>query len=249
MLIKYKNILHLAGIAGFLLGIALTIIYWTDTHGILTKRFGDHMQVVISMSYFFGLMATLSNYIHADVTIGQQHINTRDPDGPSDAGAAEDGRIDYSSIASQMDKIYQSQELNKIKSDRILRVICNGLNASQGALYTYLGHGDKPRLSLFSSYAFVPSEEEHAYEFETTDGLVGLAVKEDREVELNDIPRANFKVFSGLGNTANASVVIIPVKMGEEIAGAIELCFFGKQDRKGVQKFIHDNMSKIGSLL
>ncbi len=247
MLIKYKNILHLAGNAGFLLGIALTVIYWTDDSGMMVKRFGDHIQLVIGFSYLFALMATLSGYIHTEKAIGKQNLNASNQE--SNLSNDEEGGIDYSSIVSKIDKIYESEELNKAKSDKILRVICNGLHASQGALYKYLGQGEKPKLALYSSYAFVPQEEESAYEFETTDGLVGLAVKEDREVELNDIPRANFKVFSGLGNTSNASVVIIPVKLEQEIAGAIELCFFGKQDKKGIQKFIHDNMAKIGSLL
>lgn len=246
MLIRYKNILHLAGIAGFLLGIAWTIIYWTDTNGVMAKRFGDHIQVVVIGSYVFGLMATLSTYIQSKKIVGKQNLNTSQ-DGIQDSSIGEEA-IDYSSIVSKMDKVYQSDEVNKAKSDKMLRVLCNGLNASQGALYKYLGQGEKPRLSLYSSYAFVPNEEAHAYEFETTDGLVGLAVKEDRKVVLENIPRSNFKVFSGLGSTSNASVMIIPVKLGEEIAGAIELCFFGKQD-KGIQKFIHDNMTKIGSLL
>ncbi len=247
MLIRYKNILHLAGNAGFLLGIALTVIYWTDNSGMMVKRFGDHIQIVITLSYFFGLMATLSGYIHTEKAISTQDLASGDQTALTSND--EEGSIDYSSIVSKIDKICQSEELNKTKSDKILRVICNGLHASQGALYKYLGQGEKPKLSLYSSYAFVPQEEESAYEFETSDGLVGLAVKEDRQVELNDIPRANFKVFSGLGNTSNASVVIIPVKLEQEIAGAIELCFFGKQDKKGIQKFIHDNMAKIGSLL
>ncbi len=246
MLIRYKNFLHLAGNAGFLLGIALTIIYWTDNSGVMAKRYGDHIQVVISLSYLFGLMATLSGYIHTEKAIGKQELNAGDQESNQ---TAEEGSIDYSSLVSKIDRICQSEELNKMKSDKILRVICNGLNASQGALYKYFGQGEKPKLSLYSSYAFVANEEELAYEFETTDGLVGLAVKEDREVDLIDIPRANFKAFSGLGNTSNASVIIIPVKLEQEIAGAIELCFFGKQDKKGIQKFIHDNMSKIGSLL
>jgi hypothetical protein len=246
MLIKYKNFLHLAGNAGFLLGIALTIIYWTDNSGMMAQRFGDHLPMVVSLSYLFGLMATLSGYIHTEKAIGKQDLNTGNQESQQ---PIEEGSIDYSSIVSKIDQIYQSEELNKAKSDKILRVICNGLHASQGALYKYLGQDEKPKLSLFSSYAFVPNEEERVYEFETTDGLVGLAVKEDREVDLIDIPRANFKAFSGLGNTSNASVIIIPVKLEQEIAGAIELCFFGKQDKKGIQKFIHDNMAKIGSLL
>ncbi|HSZ72496.1 MAG TPA: GAF domain-containing protein [Cytophagaceae bacterium] len=248
MLIKYKNILHLAGIAGFLLGIALTVICWTDNKGTLHRSLGNQLQVVVSFSYMFGLMATLSGYIQVKKTVGKQQLTTGEHGEVSDTATEENGTIDYSSIVQKMDKVCQSNEINKIKADKILRVICNGLNASQGALYKYLDQDEKPRLALYASYAFVPNEEENSYEFETTDGLVSLAVKEDRKVVLNDIPRANFKVFSGLGSTSNASVVIIPLKEGEEIAGAIELCFFNKQD-KGMQKFIHDNMSKIASLL
>ncbi|MDB5273665.1 MAG: gaf domain protein [Chitinophagaceae bacterium] len=245
MLIRYKNILHLAGLGGFLLGIALTIICWTDRSGNMIRNFGKHQEVLIAASYLFGLIATLSTYIQAKKVVGRQQMGAE----ATESRTEEDQEvIDYSSIVSKMDKVYQSDEANNIKSDKILRVLCNGLNASQGALYKYLNQDKKPRLALHSSYAFIPHEETGSYEFETTDGMVGLAVKEDRKVELNDIPKSNFKVFSGLGQSANTSVVIIPVKAGEEMAGAIELCFFSKQD-KGIQKFIHDHMSKIASLL
>jgi hypothetical protein len=242
MLIRYKNTFQFIGLVGFLLGVALTAICWVNN-----TDFGGLIKISVIASYSFGLIATLSGYISSNAPLSKQKLGS-DQKNATTAGSENSDAVDYSSISKKMESIYQSSENNKIKSDKILRELCNGLNASQGALYKYLDDDHKSKLELYSSYAFLPSQTEDEYLFDAETDLVGLAVKEDRQIELNEIPRANFKVFSGLGKTSNASVVIIPVKAEEEVKGAIELSFFGKQD-KGIQRFIHDNMSKIGSLL
>lgn len=237
---RYKNIFHYVGLAGFLLGIGLTAICW-----IINKDFG-YFKALVGTSYGFGMMAIFSVYLKSQHTVKKQDLGKKE----SDENSNDEGQdlVDYSSITQKMQEIYVSNVNNKAKSDQMLRVLCNGLNATQGALYRSLNHDHKIRLELFASYAFLPSQTEETYAFDADTDLVGLAVKEDRKIELNDIPRENFKVFSGLGKTSSASVMIIPVKSDQEIKGAIELSFFSKQD-KGIQRFLHDNMSKIGSLL
>lgn len=238
---RYKNIFHYVGLAGFLLGIGLTVICWIND-----KDYGYVTKVLVSGSYGFGLMATFSVYLKSKHTVKKQDLGKKE--GEENANAEAQDLVDYSSITKKMEEIYVSSANNKAKSDQMLRVLCNGLNASQGALYRSLDHDHKIRLELYSSYAFIPNQTEETLAFDADTDLVGLAVKEDRKIELNDIPRENFKVFSGLGKTSTASVMIIPVKSDQEMKGAIELSFFSKQD-KGIQRFLHDNMSKIGSLL
>jgi len=241
MLIRFKNTFQFVGLVGFLLGVALTTICWINH-----TDFGGLIKIAVVASYSFGLIATLSGYISSNPALSKQNLKSEDKSTVTASSEHGDG-VDYSSISKRMEMIWSSTENNKAKSDKLLRELCNGLNASQGALYKYKDNDHKAKLELYSSYAFLPSHEEE-YEFDAATDLVGLAVKEDRKIELNEIPRENFKVFSGLGKTSNASVVIIPVRADEEVKGAIEFSFFGKQD-KGMQRFIHDNMSKIGSLL
>lgn len=242
MLIRFKNTFQFIGLVGFLLGVALTAICWINH-----TDFGGLIKISVVASYSFGLIATLSGYISSNPALRKQNLKSEDNASVA-TGSGNSDDVDYSSISRKLELIYSSTENSKSKSDKLLRELCNGLNASQGALYKYKDNDHKAKLELYSSYAFLPSQTEEEYEFDAATDLVGLAVKEDRKIELNEIPRENFKVFSGLGKTSNASVVIIPVRADEEVKGAIEFSFFGKQD-KGMQRFIHDNMSKIGSLL
>lgn len=94
--------------------------------------------------------------------------------------------------------------------------------ANQAGLFVVQREGNESFLELKSCYAY----EKHRIQqkrVELSSGLLGQCIQEKEMVYLKQIPRDYVHITSGLGLATPVCLVIIPIKYGEEILGAIEI--------------------------
>jgi GAF domain-containing protein len=84
--------------------------------------------------------------------------------------------------------------------------------------------------------------------FELGEGLVGNCALERKSVHLTEIPQNYIKVTSGLGGSNPKSLVLVPMKMEDEVLGIIEIASFDNFDEHHIQ-FLEDASLSIASSL
>lgn len=130
----------------------------------------------------------------------------------------------------------------------ILSNLVQYIDANQGGLY--LINDDDPNdrfVELKASYAF--ERRKHLeMRIEIGEGLIGRCIQEQKVVYMTDLPEDYITITSGLGDAPPDALVIVPLKVNDEIHGAIELATFGKFEEH-VIKFIETVGESIASTL
>jgi PAS domain S-box-containing protein len=119
-----------------------------------------------------------------------------------------------------------NNDLNKL-SDEIISNLVKYLKANQGALYIADENDadDEPTMSMKACYAWDKKKylNQKIYKGE---GLAGQAWQEGDTVYLTDVPHDYIRITSGLGDSNPSSVVIVPLKVNDQIFGVVELASF-----------------------
>lgn len=98
-------------------------------------------------------------------------------------------------------------------------------DAIQGGFFLYDDDDDQPMIRLLSSYAFDRRKYKER-EIQAGTGLIGQCINEREYIYLSDIPEQYLEVKSGLGDAPPKSLIIVPLKIAEEIHGVVELSSF-----------------------
>lgn len=99
------------------------------------------------------------------------------------------------------------------------------VEASYGVFYLKEGAGRRQQLSKLASYAYQQSGI-GVESFKTGEGLVGQAALENRTILLNNIPDNYIQITSGLGKSAPASLLIMPIQFEGQVVAVIEVASF-----------------------
>ena len=110
----------------------------------------------------------------------------------------------------------------------IISNIVEYMKINQGGLFIYNDDDiKKPYLDLIAMYAFsrnkftqkrvIPGE-----------GLVGIAYIEKQTIYMTEVPNSYIEVTSGLGEANPKSILIVPLKIEENVLGIIELASFNE---------------------
>jgi methyl-accepting chemotaxis protein len=100
------------------------------------------------------------------------------------------------------------------------------LNANQGWLYLVeLDREDKPYLELKACYAW-DRQKYVKKRIDLGEGLAGQVLFEKKTIHVNNIPNQYLQIASGTGTANPTAILIIPLKVNEEIKGVIELASF-----------------------
>lgn len=102
------------------------------------------------------------------------------------------------------------------------------LNANQGGLFLYNDEDlDNIKLDLLSSFAY-NRKKYLQKEIILGEGLVGTCAIEKQTIYLTEIPENYIQLTSGLGDSNPRSLILIPLKIEEEIFGIIEIASFNE---------------------
>src|SRR5690606_6846793 len=107
----------------------------------------------------------------------------------------------------------------------ILSELAPLVNAHHGAFFLMDSTKEEARLRLLAGYAY-DGDERHAREFRLGEGLVGQCAAERERIVLDRVPRDYLRVSSGLGSSAPASIMILPVLFEGKVKAVIELASF-----------------------
>jgi PAS domain S-box-containing protein len=113
-------------------------------------------------------------------------------------------------------------------TDEIIGNLVKYLKANQGALYIIddTTEGEDQTMSMSSCYAWnkkkFVDQKVHIGE-----GLAGQAWQEGDIIYITDVPQSYIKITSGLGDANPNAVLIVPLKVNDQIFGVVELASFG----------------------
>ena len=112
-------------------------------------------------------------------------------------------------------------------SDEIIGNLVKYLKANQGALYIMddQEEGVEPTMSMKSCYAW-DKKKFLNQQIHRGEGLAGQAWQEGDIVYLTDVPQNYVRITSGLGDANPTSVLIVPLKVNDQIFGVVEVASF-----------------------
>ena len=126
-------------------------------------------------------------------------------------------------------------EVNKVLNDytgeerleRVLALICNSLDACQGAVYLLKKEGRKSYYVFQTGYAYYMAESQ-VLQYEMGEGLVGQVAKDRNAILIKAVPEGYMQVISGLGQASPKSLLIVPIlsKDEQEVVGIFEIASF-----------------------
>jgi PAS domain S-box-containing protein len=136
-------------------------------------------------------------------------------------------------------------------SDEIISNLVKYLDANQGALFITGGNNgdedEEPYMELAACYAWDKKKfiDKKIYK---GDGLTGQVWMEGDTMYLTEIPDNFVTITSGLGEANPRSILIVPLKVNEEIHGVIEIASFREYDEFEVD-FIEKVSESIASTI
>ncbi|AHM62723.1 pas sensor protein [Flammeovirgaceae bacterium 311] len=130
----------------------------------------------------------------------------------------------------------------------IIKNLVNYLKANQGGFFVLKqAENGESYLELMGTYAF---ERKKFIEKKLAigEGIIGQCVLEADTIYLEDIPENYIRITSGLGDAPPTSVLIVPLKLNNEVLGVVELASFNKF-RKHEIEFVEKVGESIASFI
>jgi PAS domain S-box-containing protein len=136
-------------------------------------------------------------------------------------------------------------------SDEIIGGLVKYLKANQGALYIIDDvESEEPTMSMTACYAWDKKKylNQKIYRGE---GLAGQCWQEMDTIFLTDVPQNYVRITSGLGDANPSCILIVPLKVNDQIFGVVELASFNilkDYEVEFVQKIAESIASTISSV-
>ena len=141
--------------------------------------------------------------------------------------AEEDKRRSWVSdgLAQFVTMLQQEYDSMELLGDRIIASLIQYMEANQGALFLANLDANPPYLELTAMYAW-GRKKYVKKEVEMGEDMLGQAWREQSFVYMTDIPEDYVDITSGIGKAKPRSILIIPLKLNDEVFGMIEMASF-----------------------
>ncbi len=146
---------------------------------------------------------------------------------------------------------------NKIlRENKDLEMLCDNLisftvkftKSNQGGIFLLNDEEDDNKyLELMAAYAF-DRKKYLKKKIKIGEGLIGQAFLEEKFILLKELPDQYISIRSGLGDANPNTLIIVPLKVEEEILGLIELATFNDYEQHHVD-FLHALAENIGATI
>jgi len=126
-------------------------------------------------------------------------------------------------------------------SDEIISNLVRYLEANQGGLFIY--NDDDPNnahLELIASFAYNRKKHQKKH-IVIGEGLIGSCALEKAPVYITEIPDDYISITSGIGMANPTNLLVVPLKLDEQILGVVELASFSK-----IHEYQIDFVAKVG---
>lgn len=137
-------------------------------------------------------------------------------------------------------------------ADEIISNLVKYLKANQGVLYIIdeASEGEEPTLSMKACYAW-DKKKFMNHKIYKGEGLAGQAWQEGDSVYLTEVPQSYVRITSGLGDANPSSVLIVPLKVNDQVFGVVEIASFSlfqDYEMEFVQKIAESIAATISSV-
>lgn len=105
-----------------------------------------------------------------------------------------------------------------VLGERYIQALVPTVKANYGAIYIKK-EGERPVLEKLASYGENIGREQIQY----GEGLVGQCLIDGRPIKLSEIPPNYIKISSGLGETDPRNLMILPIKLNDEVLAVLEI--------------------------
>ncbi len=144
-----------------------------------------------------------------------------------------------------------TNDLNKLTDEIVLNLV-KYLKGNQGAIYIVDDEqpGEEPTMSMKACYAW-DKKRFLNHKIHKGEGLAGQAWQEGDLIYLTEVPQNYVRITSGLGDANPTSVLIVPLKLNEQIFGVVEIASFGQYqdfEMEFVQRIAESIASTISSV-
>ena len=144
-----------------------------------------------------------------------------------------------------------TNDLDKLTDEIVLNLV-KYLKGNQGAIYIVDDEqsGEEPTMSMKACYAW-DKKKFLNHKIHKGEGLAGQAWQEGDSIYLTEVPQNYIRITSGLGDANPTSILIVPLKLNEQIFGVVEIASFGQFkdfEVEFVQKIAESIASTISSV-
>lgn len=127
-------------------------------------------------------------------------------------------------------------------TDKLISELVNYLGARVGGIFLIQNTKAK-NIELIAGYAY--ERKKHLKKtIEYGEGLIGRCVQEGNTILLTDVPEDYLKIKSGLGEDNPKSLIIVPIRLTDNIIGVIEIASF-----EIIQDFQIEFVERIGTTI
>lgn len=137
-------------------------------------------------------------------------------------------------------------------SDKVIALLISYLGANQGGIFMLnTTNPQDTYLEMIACYAYNRKrfiERKIGMKDKRAEGLIGQAFIEKRAIYLTEIPNNYTHITSGLGEATPRSLLIVPLKLNEQVIGVIELASF-KEYQKYEIEFVEKLAETIASTI
>lgn len=119
-----------------------------------------------------------------------------------------------------------TNDLTKL-ADEIVMNLVKYLRGNQGAIYIMddVGQDEEPTISMKACYAW-DKKKFLNHKIHKGEGLAGQAWQEGDTIYLTEVPQNYIRITSGLGDANPTCILIVPLKLNEQIFGVVEIASF-----------------------